>query len=127
MKSRKEKLKYIIIYMTVCGATVGLYMYLAGLNNYILTYVLMISYVAIFLVLLFGYVVYNRGMLGKKVSACDLDPALSAEERERLADDINARKDKSFWMIPVAASFLLSFLLDYMGVQEMFGKIWSFL
>ena len=111
--------------MTVCGATVGLYMYLAGLNNYILTYALMISYVAIFLVLLFGYVVYNRGMLGKKVSACDLDPALSAEERERLADDINARKDKSFWMIPTAIPFLLSFLLDYIGVQEIFQNIWN--
>lgn len=125
MKSRKEKLKRIIIFMIGCGVIVGLYMYLASLNNYVLTYALMISYIVIFLGLIFGYVIYNRGMLGKRVSSGDLDPAIPKDEREHMAFVINERKDKSFWMLPIAAAFLLSFLLDYMGVQEIFGKIWN--
>ena len=98
-------------------------MYLAGLNNYVLTYALMISYAVVFLALVFGYVIYNRGMAGKRISADMLAPELSREEREAIVSEIDKRRERSAWMIPVAVPFLLSFLLDYIGIQEIFDKL----
>ena len=104
---------------------IGLYMYLAGLNDLVLTYALMISYIAVFLGLTFGYVIYNRGIFGKRITPEMLSPDIPLEQRESISADINARRDKSAWMIPLAVPFLLSFLLDYIGVQEIFYKLWS--
>ena len=100
-------------------------MYLAGLNRYVLTYGLMIGYVVACLALAFAYVIYNRGVIGKRVTPEMLKPEIPYEKRIEMANEINRRQDKSFWMIPIAFSFLLSFLLDYIGVQEIFQNIWQ--
>lgn len=109
--------------MISCAVIIGTYMYLAGLNKYVLTYALMITYITVFLVLVFAYVIYNRGILGKRITPEMLDPQLPYEERVKMAEDVNRRRDKSSWMIPIAVPFFLSFLLDYIGVQEIFKNI----
>ena len=114
----------MLLFLLDGAAIVGLYIALAGLNDYGLTYGLMITYIVLFLVLIFGYVIYNRGIF-KCVSAEDIKPEIPYEERLAIANDINKRQDKSFWMIPTAIPFLLSFLLDYIGVQEIFQNIWN--
>ena len=121
--SKKQILWRIVSFLLCCGVVIGLYMYLAGLNNYVLTYALMISYAVVFLALVFGYVIYNRGMVGKRISADMLAPELSREEREAIVSEIDKRRERSAWMIPVAVPFLLSFLLDYIGIQEIFDKL----
>ena len=114
----------MLLFLFDGAVIVGLYMSLAGLNDYGLTYGLMITYIALFLALIFGYVIYNRGIF-KRVSVEDIKPEIPYEERAAIAEDINKRQDKSFWMIPTAIPFLLSFLLDYIGVQEIFQNIWK--
>lgn len=111
------------MFLINCGVIIGLYMYLAGLNKYALTYALMITYIAVFLILVFAYVIYNRGILGKKITPDMLDPEIPYDERAAMSEEVNKRQDKSFWMIPTALPFLLSFLLDYIGIQEIFQKI----
>ena len=122
-KDNKKKIRYILAFMISCAVIIGTYMYLAGLNKYVLTYALMIAYISVFLILVFTYVIYNRGILGKRLTPDMLDPQIPYEERVEMVEDVNRRRDKSSWMIPVAVPFLLSFLLDYIGVQEIFKNI----
>ena len=114
----------MITFLLDGAAIVGVYMYLVGLGGIELTYGVMITYIAVFLLLVFGYVVYNRGIF-RQVTPDMIKPEISYEERVSIAEDINKRQDKSFWMIPTAIPFLLSFLLDYIGIQEIFQNIWG--
>ena len=69
-------------------------------------------YMAITVVLIFGYLIYNRGMSRKGVTEEMLPPEWSEEEKKRFLEDGEARLRRSRWMLLPMLAFLFTFAID---------------
>lgn len=124
--NKKDKFKLIIALLLNCTVIDGVYMYLVSLNRYKLTYGVMITYISLFLICIFAYVIYNRGILGFKTITPDMVTlTLPYEERVKYAENMNRRKERSVYLLTLALPLLLAFLLDYLDVRNILNGIWE--
>lgn len=124
--NKKDKFKLIIALLVNCAVFDGVYLYLVSLNRYKLTYGVMITYISLFLICIFTYVIYNKGILGFKTITPDMVAStLTYEKRVEYAEDMNRRKKRSVYLLTLALPLLLAFLLDYLDVGNLLNDIWK--
>ena len=97
----------ILIVATV--VVFGTYRFL--LSRYYFELVL-IAYMLIETVFIVAYLVYNRGMSRRGITAEMLPDEWSEEEKQRFIDDGKERLKKSKWMLVVIFAFLFTFAID---------------
>ena len=69
-------------------------------------------YMAITVVLIFGYLIYNRGMSRRGVTEDMLPTDWSEEEKQRFLADAQHRLERSRWVLVPMLAFLFTFAID---------------
>ena len=69
-------------------------------------------YMAITVVLIFGYLIYNRGMSRRGVTEEMLPADWSEEEKQRFLADAQRRLERSRWVLVPMLAFLFTFAID---------------
>ena len=72
----------------------------------------MAFYTALLLGFVLAYLIYNRFLYRKGVTAEQLPDTMTDEEKQAFIDDGNRRLEKSRWMMVVILPLVLVFLLD---------------
>ena len=72
----------------------------------------MAFYTALLLGFVLAYLIYNRFLYRKGVTADQLPDTMTDEEKQAFIDDGNRRLEKSRWMMVVILPLVLVFLLD---------------
>lgn len=97
------------------------------LLNYWYFELVLIAYMVIETVFIIAYLIYNRGMSRRGVTAEMLPAEWSEEEKERFISDGKERLKKSRWMLIVILAFFFTFAIDAIELivvpffAEMFG------
>lgn len=74
--------------------------------------VVMIVYLVALTALLLGYLIYNRGMMAKKVTYETLPDDWSEEKKTKFIEDTQRRKQRSSWMVIPIFAFVFTFAFD---------------
>ncbi len=74
--------------------------------------IVMWSYMAILAVLVFVYIIYNRGFSRKGVTVDMLPEEWSAEKKQSFVADAERRLRRSKWMLILIIAFLVTFLME---------------
>ena len=69
-------------------------------------------YAAVLLGFVLAYLIYNRFLYRKGVTADQLPDTMTEKEKQAFIDDGNARLEKSKWMMVIILPLVLVFLLD---------------
>ncbi len=93
-------------------AAIAIYFTCAGLGFYSIFLV----YFILGVVLLFGYVIYNRGFVLKGATPEMLDDSLSMEEKVARIEDAKQRMKASRWMLTLIIPLLVSIIVDFLYV-----------
>ena len=111
-----QKLRHLVILIVNTILFFGVYrvlLYYADLSqNAYYSFCVMILYMALFLGFLLGYLIYNRFLYRKGLTAEDLPDTMSAEEKEAFIADGKARLQKSKWVMLIILPLVITFLVD---------------
>ena len=78
----------------------------------IYSFCVMLLYMALLLGFLLAYLIYNRFLYRKGLTAEDLPDTMSAEEKKAFIDDGNERLKKSKWMMLIILPLVITFPID---------------
>ncbi len=81
-------------------------------ENAIYSFCIMILYMALLVGFVLGYLIYNRFLYRKNLTAEDLPDSMSAEEKQAFLDDGKRRLEKSKWMMLFIFPLALVLLFD---------------
>jgi len=98
----------------------GIYCYFVMRLNYI--WVFWLYYAALAAVAL-GYVIYNRGFVGKNLSPDMLAGSMTLEEKQEFIRECKERQSKSKWVLTILVPLMLVFAVDmiYLFVLPLFS------
>lgn len=102
-----------------------------GTYRFLLTHyyfeLVLIAYMVIETVFIVAYLVYNRGMSRRGITAEMLPDEWSDEEKQKFIDDGKERLKKSKWMLVVILAFLFTFAIDIIEliVIPFFGRLFG--
>ncbi len=72
-------------------------------------------------VLVATYILYNRGMMGKKITPDMLSDEMSHEQKEAFIEECDRRRKNSSWMLMFILAFIFTFAFDLL---ELFVLPW---
>ena len=108
--SETKKAVVLLVSLVLCSAAVlCVYRFMMNFENF--EYV-MYAYWAIEAVLVFSYVIYNRGFSRKNVTPEMLPESWSDEEKSDFIESGKIRLRKSRWMLVPIFAFLFTFAVD---------------
>jgi hypothetical protein len=76
------------------------------------SFVVMVVYMALLLVFVIAYLVYNRFFYRSGVTREQLSPEWSEEQKTDFLEDAQKRVEKSKWMLTVIFPLVVTFLID---------------
>lgn len=85
---------------------------------------MMVIYLAAGFGLGLGYVIYNRGFVGKNATPDMLPDTMSPAEKQAFLNDCKARLQKSRWILTLLLPIILAVLADFIYLfylQELFS------
>lgn len=109
-ESETKKAVVLLVSLVLCStAVLCVYRFMMNFENF--EYV-MYAYWAIEAVLVFSYVIYNRGFSRKNVTLEMLPESWSDEEKSDFIESGKIRLRKSRWMLVPIFAFLFTFAVD---------------
>ena len=102
-------------------------------HNDAFIYGVMITYFAVFAVLLVVYLAYNRGFVNKNVTVEMLPPDWSEEKKQAFVEAEKTRAEKSRWMVTLIIPFVVVFMVEVLylfvweGMLKNLLENWGFL
>lgn len=88
-------------------------------------FVVMVTYMALLLILVLAYLIYNRFLYRKGLTAEDLPDEWTEEEKTAFIEDGERRLQKSKWMMLIIFPLIFTFLMDAIDlfiIDEFFRK-----
>jgi hypothetical protein len=76
------------------------------------SFVVMLLYMALLLGFTLGYLIYNRFLYRKNVTADQLPDTMTPEQKQAFIEDGKERLRKSKWMMLIILPLVLTFLFD---------------
>ena len=110
-KSANESGSLALLLSTVALSVFVFWVYRTLLNFYYFEFVL-IGYMAITTVVLFAYIIYNRGFSRKGLTKDMLPADWSEEKKEEFLGSAQRRLHRSRWLLVILIAFIFTFMLD---------------
>ncbi|MEE0970410.1 MAG: hypothetical protein U0M06_13650 [Clostridia bacterium] len=106
---KKPNIARIVLLFVITAAVFSFYRYMLTTPYFV---VVLVTYMALFALLLISYVVYNRGFSRSGITAEMLPDSMTAEEKEEYIGDALSRKERSKWMLLFIFPFVFTFGFD---------------
>lgn len=90
----------------------ALLFYAEGTDETFLSFCVMILYMALLLGFVLAYLIYNRFLYRKGLTAEDLPDTMTPAQKEAFLEDGRARLRRSKWMMLIILPLVLTFLFD---------------
>ena len=123
-ENRNTRYMIILIINTILFfAVYKVLLYYAELTQItVYSFVVMVVYMALFVIFLMAYLIYNRFLYRKNLTPEDLPDTMSPEQKEAFIADGNLRLKKSKWMMLIILPLVVTFLIDAIDIfiLEMF-------
>ena len=123
-ENRNTRYMIILIINTILFfAVYKVLLYYAELTQVtVYSFVVMVVYMALFVIFLVAYLIYNRFLYRKNLTPEDLPDTMSPEQKEAFIADGNLRLKKSKWMMLIILPLVVTFLIDAIDIfiLEMF-------
>jgi len=111
-----QRLRYLVILAVNTILFLGFYrvlLHYADLTqNAYYSFCAMILYMALLVGFVLGYLIYNRFLYRKNLTAEDLPDTMSLEEKEAFLADGKERLQKSKWVMLIILPLVITFLVD---------------
>ena len=111
-QSSKDRKTVIRVLCTVALSVIVFTFYRFSLAVDFFFPIVMWSYMAILAVLVFVYIIYNRGFSRKGVTVDMLPEEWSEEKKQDFVADARRRLKRSKWMLIFIIAFLVTFLME---------------
>ena len=111
-QSSKDRKTVIRVLCTVALSVIVFTFYRFSLAVDFFFPIVMWSYMAILAVLVFVYIIYNRGFSRKGVTVDMLPEEWSEEKKQDFVADAQRRLKRSKWMLIFIIAFLVTFLME---------------
>ena len=101
----------ILLFSTLALSVFVFWLYRTLLNYYYFELVL-IGYMAITTIVLFAYLIYNRGFSRKGLTKDMLPAEWSEEKKDEFLGSAQRRLHRSRWLLVILIAFIFTFMLD---------------
>ena len=124
-EARKRAIVKLVVLIVVGAAIFAIYRY--AMTTPFFVYV-MAAYFVGFAALLFGYIIYNRGLPRKDLTADDLPDEWSQQKKEEFIGDGKRRQKRSQWMLIPMLGFIFTFAMELLElfalpfIEKMLGE-----
>ena len=111
-----KNLRYLLILILNTSLFFALYRvllyYAERAEDAIYSFCVMILYMALLLGFFLAYLIYNRFLYRKGLTAEDLPDTMTPEEKQAFLEDGKQRLKKSKWMMLIILPLVITFLVD---------------
>ena len=124
-EARKKAIVKLILLIVVGAVIFAVYRF--AMTTPFFVYV-MAAYFVAFAALLFGYIIYNRGLPRKDLTEDDLPDEWSRQKKDEFIGDGRRRQKKSQWMLIPIMGFIFTFAMELLElfalpfIEKMLGE-----